>query len=126
MEQKVGTVTGNLTGLRIGVLGGRAQGGPSEAELIDKIEEWYRRSPVNGNTAPQPANVPAPAQPATPVSQQPAVGPTTLLNPSEAAEHLRVTEPDVMAAIQAGELKAKKIGSSYRIRREDLDAFLNG
>jgi len=39
---------------------------------------------------------------------------------------LRVTEADVLAAISAGELKAKKIGESYRISKESLDAYLKG
>lgn len=39
---------------------------------------------------------------------------------------LRVAEEDVIAAIQAGELKAKKIGSAYRISKEALDEYLKG
>jgi excisionase family DNA binding protein len=37
---------------------------------------------------------------------------------------LRVSEEDVLAAIQAGDLKAKKLGSAYRISKESLEAFL--
>jgi len=37
---------------------------------------------------------------------------------------LGVTEADVMAVIISGELKAKKIGSSYRVTRAALDAYL--
>jgi len=47
-----------------------------------------------------------------------------LMGPAEAAQALGVSEPDVMSIIQSGELKAKKIGSSYRIKRSALDAFL--
>jgi len=39
---------------------------------------------------------------------------------------LRVSEEDVVAAIQAGDLKARKIGAAYRISREALEAFLKG
>ncbi|MBE0699757.1 MAG: SPFH domain-containing protein [Anaerolineaceae bacterium] len=49
-----------------------------------------------------------------------------IMTPSEAAAILRVSEEDVVAAIQAGDLKARKIGSAYRISREALDAFLKG
>ena len=48
-----------------------------------------------------------------------------VMNPREAAEFLKVAEEDVVAAIEAGELKGKKIGQAYRISREALKAFLN-
>lgn len=48
-----------------------------------------------------------------------------VMTPSEAAAYLKVAEEDVIAAITAGDLKAKKIGSAYRISKESLDAFLN-
>jgi excisionase family DNA binding protein len=49
-----------------------------------------------------------------------------VMTPAEAATALRVTEADVMAAITGGELKAKKIGESYRISKEALDNYLKG
>jgi excisionase family DNA binding protein len=49
-----------------------------------------------------------------------------VMTPSEAATYLRVSEEDVLAAITAGELKAKKIGNAYRISKEALDAYLAG
>ncbi|MDZ7843810.1 MAG: SPFH domain-containing protein [Anaerolineales bacterium] len=48
-----------------------------------------------------------------------------VMSPREAAEFLKVAEEDVVAAIEAGELKGKKIGQAYRISREALKAFLN-
>ena len=47
-----------------------------------------------------------------------------LMGLPEAARFLGVTEADVMAAITEGGLKAKKIGSQYRITKAALDAFL--
>jgi excisionase family DNA binding protein len=47
----------------------------------------------------------------------------TVMTPSEAATYLKVSEEDVMAAITAGDLKARKIGNAYRISKEALDAF---
>ncbi len=50
----------------------------------------------------------------------------SVMTPSEAAAVLRVSEEDVVAAIQAGDLKAKKIGNAYRISKESLEEFLKG
>jgi len=47
-----------------------------------------------------------------------------LLSPKEVADVIGVLESDIMAIIEAGELQAKKIGSSYRIKRSALDAYL--
>lgn len=47
-----------------------------------------------------------------------------LLAPADVATSLGVSEDDVMAIIGTGELKAKKIGSSYRVTRAALDAYL--
>lgn len=48
-----------------------------------------------------------------------------LLTPTEAAELLGVSESDVVATIESGDLKGKKIGSTYRISRTALNEFLN-
>jgi excisionase family DNA binding protein len=48
-----------------------------------------------------------------------------LLSPADVAMALGVSEQDVMAIIESGELAAKKIGVSYRIRRSDLENYLN-
>ena len=46
------------------------------------------------------------------------------MTPADAAKALGVTEADVMASIESGDLKAKKIGSAYRITRAAFDDFL--
>lgn len=56
--------------------------------------------------------------------QQPAGVTPDVMTPSEAAQVLRVSEEDVIAAIKAGDLKAKKIGNAFRISKEALDEFL--
>jgi excisionase family DNA binding protein len=43
---------------------------------------------------------------------------------SEAAAYIRVGEEDVLAIIESGELKAKKIGTSYRISKKAIDEYL--
>ncbi|MEA5078582.1 MAG: SPFH domain-containing protein [Anaerolineaceae bacterium] len=53
-----------------------------------------------------------------------AVSMPAVMTTSEAASVLKVAEADVLAAITAGELKAKKIGESYRISKESLEAYL--
>ena len=47
-----------------------------------------------------------------------------LLSPAGVAAVLGVPENDVMAILESGELKAKKIGHSYRVTRAALDAYL--
>ena len=57
----------------------------------------------------------------TPVNAPASAG---LMGLPEVAQYLGVTEADVMAAITAGDLKAKKIGSQYRITQAAVDAFI--
>ena len=47
-----------------------------------------------------------------------------LLTPEDVAKALGVAESDVMTIIQSGELAAKKIGASYRIKKTALDEYL--
>ena len=67
---------------------------------------------------------------ATPGIQPPAAGASAaaitpeLLTPAQAAQALGVGEADVIASIEAGDLKGKKIGSQWRITRAALDQFL--
>jgi excisionase family DNA binding protein len=56
----------------------------------------------------------------------PAGGTPAVMTPAEAATVLKVSEEDVMAAITAGDLKARKLGSAYRISKEALEEFLKG
>jgi excisionase family DNA binding protein len=49
-----------------------------------------------------------------------------VMTPAQAAEVVQVTEADIMAAIEAGDLKARKIGSAYRISKANLEEFLGG
>jgi len=57
---------------------------------------------------------------------EPTASTPDVMTPTEAAAYLRVAEEDVIAAINSGDLKAKKIGSAYRISKEALDQFLKG
>ncbi len=46
------------------------------------------------------------------------------LTPAEVAEELRVSAMTVYRLIKSGELRAARIGKSYRISEEDVDAYL--
>jgi excisionase family DNA binding protein len=63
-------------------------------------------------------------QPSSPAAA--ATGMPDIMTPSEAAGFLKVSEEDVLAAINAGELKARKIGSAYRVSKESLQEYLRG
>ncbi len=43
---------------------------------------------------------------------------------AEVAAMLRVSEMTIYRLIKAGELRALQIGKSYRLREDDVDAFL--
>jgi excisionase family DNA binding protein len=54
-------------------------------------------------------------------------GPTSLpelLSPGDVANALKVSEGDVLAILESGELAGKKIGSTWRIKRSALDEYL--
>jgi excisionase family DNA binding protein len=70
------------------------------------------------------ANPPAAAGAAAPAPAPAAVPAVDMLTPADVAKALSVAEADVMAIIASGELKAKKIGASYRITRAAFDAYL--
>jgi excisionase family DNA binding protein len=66
-------------------------------------------------TPQQQGSAPAPAGPSVP----------EVMTLAEAAAYMRVGEEDVLSVIQAGDLKAKKIGTSYRISKKAVDEFLS-
>ena len=67
------------------------------------------------------AMTPAGGQPS---GSKPSTDMPAVMTPAEAAGVLKVSEEDVVAAITAGDLKAKKIGNSFRISKEALEEFL--
>ncbi|HMN61244.1 MAG TPA: SPFH domain-containing protein [Anaerolinea sp.] len=73
----------------------------------------------------QGANQPAGAA-ASSATAPKGVGIPDVMTPSEAAAILKVSEEDVVAAINAGDLKARKIGNAFRISKDALEAFLKG
>jgi excisionase family DNA binding protein len=63
---------------------------------------------------------------ATPTVAPPAPTLPDLLGVAEAAQALGVSDADVVAVLESGELKGKKIGSTWRISRAALTSYLNG
>ena len=55
-----------------------------------------------------------------------AAGIPDVMTPAEAAAILKVSEEDVLAAINDKSLKAKKMGNAYRISKAALEDFLKG
>ncbi len=53
-----------------------------------------------------------------------AAGVPDIMTLSEAAAYMRVGEDDVLSIINSGELKAKKIGTNYRIAKKAIDDYL--
>lgn len=76
-------------------------------------------------TQPQVGAVTPSAGGTTPVPQTVGVIPD-LMGPADAAHSLGVAESDVIAALDEGSLKGRKIGTQWRITRVALDEFLKG
>ena len=49
-----------------------------------------------------------------------------VMTPEQAAEILQVSQEDVLAAIESGDLQARKIGNAYRISKANVEKFLEG
>ena len=49
-----------------------------------------------------------------------------VMTPQQVADILQVSQEDIVAEIEAGNLKARKIGRAYRISKANVEAFLNG
>jgi excisionase family DNA binding protein len=47
-----------------------------------------------------------------------------LMNPAQVAQMLGVAESDVVASLESGDLKGKKIGTQWRVTRDAVDAIL--
>ncbi len=71
-----------------------------------------------------------PAPPAPPAAPEAAPASSSaipdVLTPRQAAALLQVSEEDVLAAVESGDLKAKKLGNAVRISRTAIEEFLNG
>jgi excisionase family DNA binding protein len=106
----------------LGTGGGGAGGTAAELAVgFGMAQQLMKDGGLTGGTTPPP--LPGSTTPATSGGGG-APGGFDLLSPGEAAQLLGVSEGDVLATIQEGALKAKKIGSTYRITRGALEEFL--
>jgi excisionase family DNA binding protein len=99
---------------------GGADGGGSPAAMAGQMAMGFgmaQEMMKSMQASPPPPPLPGATAAAT-------TGIPELLSPAEAAQILGVTEADVIASVDAGDLKGKKIGAAYRISRTALDAFL--
>ncbi len=97
---------GNLGEIGFGAMGMAA---------MQNLQQQQQQQPVQQQQAQQ-----APPAPAA------SGGMPDVMTPQQAAEILQVSPEDVVAAIEAGDLKARKIGSAYRISKANMEAFLGG
>jgi excisionase family DNA binding protein len=102
---------------------GRGGGGPAgtAAELavgFGIAQQMMQQGFAGGSATPTVA-------PAAPPAVAAAPGLPELLSPAEAAQALGVSETDVMAILESGDLKGKKIGASWRISRAALTAYMS-
>lgn len=74
----------------------------------------FNMNPAAGGATPPPLPGAAPA----------AAPSVEILTPAQVAQALGVTEADVISSIEGGDIKAKKIGTQYRITKAALDEFL--
>jgi len=74
---------------------------------------------TGGIMAQQTPGIPSPPPP-------PAAGGAVadLMNPAQVGEMLGVGEADVLASLEAGDLKGKKIGTQWRVTRDAVNTFL--
>lgn len=106
------------------------QGGAGAAAVPAQMAVGFgiAQEMMKGMQQPVPQTTPPPLPPtaaAPAATSAPAAG-IDVLTPEQVAQTLSVSVEDVMAAIDAGDLKARKLGNAWRISRSALDAFLNG
>ena len=98
--------------------GGSGGGGPggAAAEIamgFGMANQMINQGMLTGQTTPPAGGAPVQAA-ATPA----------LLTPAQVAQQLGVSEADVLATLEAGDLKGKKIGTQWRITADALAAYL--
>lgn len=103
--------------------GGGAGAIPAQMAVGFGIAQEMMKS-MSGAPGAASQSTPASTTPAS--TAPPAGGGLDVLTPDQAAQLLGVSVEDVMASIDAGELKARKIGSATRIAKSALEAFLRG
>jgi excisionase family DNA binding protein len=104
--------------------GGGAAGAPAEMAMGFALAQQMMRdvpqAPPPTSTSPPLPGMPPPL----PGAASPGAGAPEVFTPEQVAERLGVAVSDVVAAVESGELKGRKIGSQLRITKAALDDFL--
>jgi len=98
-----------------------AAGTAAELAVGFGLAQQMMKDGFAGHAAPTIAVPPIPGP--LPTTGAPAV--PELLSPAEAAQALGVSEADVMTVLESGELKGKKIGTTWRVTRAALTAYMS-
>ena len=101
-----------------------AAGTAAELAVGFGLAQQMMKDGFAGHAAPTIAVPPIPGPlPGTGAAGPPA--PPELMSPAEAAQALGVSEADVMSVLESGELKGKKIGTTWRVTRAALTAYMS-
>ena len=108
-------------GLEGGAGGAGAAGTAAELAVgFGLAQQMMREGFMSGHAAPTVVVPPVPSAARGSGARTP-----ELLSPADAAQALGVSEADVMTVLESGDLKGKKIGSSWRISRAALNAYMS-
>ncbi len=108
-------------GMASGNGGGGIGGAGAELAMGMAMAQQMMNQP-GGIMAQGAPGIPAPAS--APVA--PAAAPLDLMTPEQVAQMLGVSESDVLASLEAGDLKGRRIGTQWRVTRGAIDTFLKG
>ena len=99
-----------------GMAKGGGAGAPAEMAMgFAMAQEMMKTTTLTPSGATPP---PLPSAPAAAVGVE-------IMTPAQVAQSLGVTEQDVLASLEAGDIKGKKIGSAWRVTKVALDEFLS-
>ena len=99
--------------------GGGGAGGMAAEMAVGMAMAQQMMNQTGGLMAQSTPGVKAPAAPAG------ASAPPELMTPAQVAQVLGVAESDVLASLESGDLKGKKIGTQWRVTRAAVDTFLH-
>jgi excisionase family DNA binding protein len=101
-----------------GMAKGGGAGAPAEMAMGFAMAQEMMK---NTNLTP---SGPAATPPPLPGAAAPTGG-VEIMTPAQVAQSLGVTEQDVLASLEAGDIKGKKIGSAWRVTKAAFDEFLS-
>lgn len=101
--------------------GGGAAGTAAELAMgFGMAQQMMQQGMLSGQTTPPAGGTPVQAAPPAPAGG----GAPQLMSPAQVAQQLGVSEADVLATLESGDLKGKRIGTQWRISQDSLNAFL--